>query len=229
MPTYKNLPRGKQKPHDEFKDWTMHVLIWIKNNWQGAVELAGVAVVAFALVLGASSYWKHRSMTAAERLYSAERKEAGGDEQIKALDEIIDSYARTPAGQQAMMMLGNMYYDRKEYDKAKEMFRMLQGRSRNHAIMQIAALHSLAEAELAGGDALAAAETYLKAAANPHNIISIASRLRAASCFEKAGDFKKAEQLYRQVIDDSKEEDRAVREKSEERLIWLMANHQIEG
>lgn len=224
MPTYKNLPRGKRKQRDEFVDFSMHALIWLKGNWEWVAEVFIFGAIAFAIVLGAGAYWRHRSMNAAEAFYAAERMEAGSEAQIAKLGEIVESYPRAPAGQEAMMMLGNLYFDKKEYDKADDLFRQLVGRSRNHAIMQIAALHRLAESELAGGDPKGAAETYLKAAADPHNIIGPASRFRAAACFEMAGDSAKAEQLYRQVIGDAKEEDRLLRDKSEERLIWIIAN-----
>ena len=46
IPTYKQLPRGKQKQHDEFRDWTFHALVWVKNNWQTALELVAIGISA---------------------------------------------------------------------------------------------------------------------------------------------------------------------------------------
>lgn len=223
MPIYKNLPRGKKKQHDEFRDWTMHAILWIKDNWQIAVEVVVAAGFAFAIVIGASTYWNYRSDKAAGLFYEASKLAANSDEQIKKLEEIADDYSRTAAGKQSMMQLGNIFLEKKDYDKAAEIFQRLAGRSRNHAILMIAALHKTAEALYDKGDFAGAAETYLKAAADPHNLISAKSRYLAAACFEKTGNLDKAESLYKQVIEDAKDEDadRMVKEQSEERLIWL--------
>lgn len=229
MGTYKRLPRGKAKPHDEFRDWTFHALVWIKANWQTALEFAVIVAVAFGIVLGASSYWRYRSESAAERLYAAMRLPAFSDEQIEKLKEISASYSRTPAGQRAMIMLGDVFMEKKDYDGAIEQFKKLSGRSRNHPMLMIAALHRCAEALAKKGDAALAAEMYLKAAANPHNLIASWSRYRAALSLEAAGDVSRAAGLYRQVISDAGEGDAAVRGASEERLIWLRANKKING
>jgi predicted negative regulator of RcsB-dependent stress response len=224
------LPRGKKKPHDEFRDWTYHALVWIKENWQTAVEIVAVAAVVFAVVVGANTYWRHRSQAAADMLYAA--RQAGlesEDAKVAKLEELVSKYSRTPAGQQAMMQLGQIFLKRNDFDKAAEEFRTLAGKSRNRPIFMIAALHRLAATELSKGDVTAAAETYLKAAADPHNLVALVSRYRAAGCFEKAGDFERAAQLYRQVIDEAGVEDRMVRELSEERLLWLSANKHIES
>lgn len=226
--TYKRLPRGKQKSHDEFRDWTYRALLWIKHNWITTVELAGVAVAAFAIVIAANAFWQHRSRSAAEGFYSATLLERGSEAQVEKLQELAEDYSRTPAGRQAMMALGGIYLEHQETDKAIEDFRRLAGRSRNQPALLIAALHRMAEAMLAKGDAQGAAEVYLKAASDPANLIGPESRLRAAAAFEEAGDPDRAAALYRQVIQDAGETDRAVQNRAEERLLWLIAEHKVE-
>lgn len=223
MAIYKNLPRGKQKQHDEFRDWTMHAIIWVKENWKLALELVVACAVAFAIVVGANTYWRYRSENAAEAFYAAAKLPPDSPDKISKLEEVVSDYSRTPAGRQAMMLLGDIFEEKKEYDKAKDMFQKLAGRSRNHPILTVAALHKLAEIEYSKGDFTACAEDYLKAAANPHNILSARSRYFAAGCFEKAGDAERAKTLYEQVISDAKNDDadRLIKEQSEERLIWL--------
>lgn len=184
-------------------------------------------------MVGASTYWDHRSQTAAELLYAAQRLPQASDEQVAKLEDVASGYARTPSGQEAMMMLGDLYFTRKDFDKTIEKFKLLAGRSRNRPILLIAALHKLAEAQIASGDAVAAADTYLKAAADPHNAVASVSRVRAAASLEKAGELEKAATLYRQVIEDANNKgndaDRSMRDLSEERLIWLIANRRIQG
>lgn len=229
MGTYKRLPRGKAKPHDEFRDWATHALLWVKNNWQITLELLAVGAIAFAIVIGANSYWHHRSGMAASALFSAMRETPGSDEQIKRLEELAGKYTRTPAGKQAMMALGSLYINRKDYDQATGVFKKLAGISRNHAMLEVASMHRLAEAELLKGNAQAAAESYLKVASDPNNLIGLQSRLRAASAFEKAGDMPRAQELYRQVIHDAGETNDSVWQNAEERLLWLILQNKIQG
>lgn len=224
MSTYKRLPRGKQKPHDEFVDWTTHAILWVKARWQWMAEILGVAIVVAIVIFGASQFWQHRSEKALGLYYEAGKLERGSDVQVEKLSGIVDRYTRTPAGQEAMMLLGTIYLDKKDYEKAIAEFKKLAGKSRNRPMMNVAAVFMLAEAELKNGDPKKASETYLKASADPHNNLKPLARLRAGQCLEKAGDFEGAIQLYRQVIAEAKEEDRLVKEESEERLIWLMIN-----
>ena len=188
-----------------------------------------MALVAVGVVIGATSYWRHRSEGAAEALYAAQRMAAGSPEQPSRMEEVASDYSRTPAGREAMMALGGMYLERKQYDKALAEFKKLAGRSRNHPMLLVAAMHRMAEAQMAMGDAKAAAETYLKAASDPANITGPESRLLAAGAFEKALDYERAAALYRQVIEDAREEDRQARMSAEERLLWMIVEKKIQG
>lgn len=228
MPIYKRLPRGKDKTHDEFKDWTMHVLFFIKDNWKTALEFLALAAVAFGVIVGASSYWQKRSYTAAVGLYDAKLKQTDSPEQVEQLVKIAEDYPRTSAGKQAMMMLGDIALKNNDAEKAKSYFQSVAGRSRNMPLLLIAALHRLAEADLAAGNPGAAAETYLKAAADPHNLVSARSRYLAAGAFEKAGKYKDAADIYKQIVDEAGDEDVMLKQKSEERLIWLNATGRAE-
>jgi predicted negative regulator of RcsB-dependent stress response len=227
--TYKRLPRGKKKSNDEFRDWTIHALIWMRKNWKGVAEFTGALIVVISVLFIARGYWQHHSTQAGEELFQASSMEAGSSEQIEKLSEVVEGWPRTASGKRAMMMLGGIYLQQKNYDKAQEMFTMLAGRTRSFAMLEIAALHRLAETQLASGDAEGAANTYIKAAADPHNLVSLDSRIRAAACLEKAENFEKAAVLYKQVVTDAGETDQNLKDESEERLIWLMADGKIKG
>lgn len=229
MSTYKRLPRGKSKPNDEFKDWTLHSLIWIKAHWQWVVEILGLAIFASIIIFGASQFWQHRSESALALYYQANKLPHGSDSQIVMLEKLIDKYTRTPAGKQAMMSLGKIYLQKKDYEKAAAEFKKLAAKTRNHPLMNVAAMFMLAEAKLLEGDSKEAFETYLKIAADPHNKLQALARFRAGECLEKAGDFQGAAQLYRQIIADAHENEGSVKEQSEERLIWLMVNQKVQG
>lgn len=227
MGTYKRLPRGKERPHDDFVDWTMHVIIWLRKHWTTAVEVVAVAVVVFAVVIGADYYSTHKAQAAAEKVFELETSSAGDEDRLAELTEIAGDYSRTFAGKHALMEEGDLLLKKGEYGKAKERFIALADSSRNLPALRIAALHRLANAQLMDSKPAEAAKTYRKAAADPHNEISLISELLAAACLERAKDYGGAEELYRRIIGDAGENDAAVRDVSEERLIWLTAKGYI--
>ncbi len=227
--TYKRLPRGKAKSHDEFRDWTIHVLVWMKKNWKGLAEFGGALIVVLAVLFIARGYWQHHSTEAAEELYAAVGMKTSSAEQMAKLGEVVEGWPRTASGKRAMMMLGGIYLEQKKYEDAQGMFETLAGRSRNFPMLEIAALHRLAEVEIARGDFKGAAKTYIKAAADPHNLLALNSRVRAAAALERAGEFEKASTLYKQVISDAGESEQELKNESEERLIWLLAEGKIKG
>lgn len=229
MGTYKRLPRGKKKPHDDFVDWTTHALMWVRKHWSTVIEVAALAVVVFAVVVGADAYSRHKAGAAATKLFDLDKGGLAGDERLRGLNAIADSYARTFAGKSAMMDEGDMLLAKGENEKAMERFRTLAEGSRNAPSIRIAALHRLANAQLLAGDPAEAAKTYRKAAADPSNQIALQSELLAAACLERAGDYTGAAELYRRIIDDAGESDAAMTAMSEERLLWLIAKGYIPG
>lgn len=202
-------------------------MLWIKRHWVSLLELTGVGLLAVVVIAGAQAYGRHRSLSAAMAMHSADRMAPGSKEKLDALEEIAKDYSRYFAGKSAMMQLGEELSSEKKIDEAREQLNRLADGSRNQPILRIAALHRLAELELSAGDAAAAAATYQKAAADPSNLISLYSQLMAAACLEKASDYKGAAELYRMIIEDAGEDDERVRGMSEERMIWLAANGRI--
>jgi len=218
----------KQKAHDDFVDWTLHALIWIRKRWKTALEVVALAALVFAVVVGATHYWDWRSNAASEAYYKASLLKEDSDNRVKALEGVVDDYLGTLAGKRALMDLGDISLKNGKYDVAIEKFQLLAGKSRNHPMLFVAAMYKLAETQAASGDGAAAVETYLKVAADPHNLISMDSRLKAARTLEKAGEYERAAGIYRQIIDEATEKDLFAKDKSEERLIWLIVNGHVQ-
>jgi tetratricopeptide (TPR) repeat protein len=227
--TYKRLPRGKERPHDEFKDWTVHTLVWLRKHWTTAIEVLALAAVVFAVIVGADYYSRHKAKSAAEKIYELGEEQTEAEEMLARLSEIADDYSRTFAGKRALMEEGDLLLKDGKGEEAIERFRVLADGSRNLPALRIAALHRLANAQLISGKPAEAAKTYRKAAADPHNEIALVSELLAAACLERAKDYEGAAELYRRIIEDAGEFDTMVRDKSEERLIWLIAKGYISG
>ena len=202
------------------------MLLWLKRNWKSAFEVVGLAIVILVVVIGARGYWSARANASAKMFYSANRiKDDAG--RIAALVKLSEKYSGLPYGKMAMMELGDAYMKKASYAKAEDEFNKLASKSRNHPILYVASLHKLASAYLAAGDSVAAAGAYLKAAAEPHNLLASKSRFRAAQCFELAGKYDDAKRLYKQIMNDGK--DFSMKQMSEERLLWLMSGDQVHG
>lgn len=229
IPTYKRLPRGKEKRHDEFIDWSMHVMIWVKEHWAGVLELVAFAGIAVAVVIGASAYGKSRAEKAAMALYQAQKLASGSEERATALKGVVEDFPRSFAGKSALMEIGEGQIAKGDSAAAIESLRTLADRSRSQPLFRIAALHRMASAQAAKGEWLLAAETFRKAAADPGNVLALTSELLAGICLERAGDAAAAVQLYQRIIKDAGENDRAVRDASEERLLWLTATGHTAG
>ncbi|MBN1282166.1 MAG: hypothetical protein JXA24_00125 [Proteobacteria bacterium] len=202
-------------------------MLWIKAHWVSAVELVAVGLLVVAVMVGADAYGRRRARSGAEAMFGVEAKSPASEARLAGLERVADDYSRYFAGKRAMMELGGRLLAEGRTAEAKRQFAKLADGSRSQAVLRIAALHRLAETRLAEGDPAAAAEAYRKAAADPGNLIPKTSELMAAACLERAGDFQGAAELYRIIIDGAGEDDRLVRARSEERLLWLAANGRI--
>ena len=223
MSTYKRLPRGKERKQENFMHWSGHVFLWMKAHWISVVEVAAIGIIAFAVVVGTSAYARHRADAANDAIYRAQKIAAGSEQQISALRDVAKGYSRTFAGKEARMALGEILFTRGDTAAAMAEYQALADSSRNQPMLHVAALHRLANAQLALGKPAEAAATYRKAAVDPSNPLALMSSLLAATCLEQAGDMAGASELYRRIIQDAREGDRAVRDASEGRLLWLQA------
>jgi tetratricopeptide (TPR) repeat protein len=217
------LPRGKKRHHDDFKDWSLHLMLWIKAHWVSVVEVLVIGLIAFVVVVGTTAYGQHRADAGAVALYEAQKLPNGSEGEIAALSKVAKDYRRTFAGKDALMQLGELFFARGDYAAAIERYQALADGTRSQPMLHIAALHRLANAQLALGNPKDAAETYRKAAAEPGNLVAIMSNLMAATCLERAGEYAAAADLYRRIMSDAGDGDRAARDVSEGRLLWLQA------
>lgn len=167
----------------------------------------------------------YRTNKANDALYAAQKLAQGSAEQQKALEEISDDYTSTPAGREAMMFLGDMFVARGDFASALPQFENLAKKSKGNGLLKIAALHKVAAAQRAMGKAEDAAGTYLTAAEDFKNLNKEDSLFQAASCYEYLKQYDEAAKLYRRVIDTSPES--GIKSKSEERLLWLIADGSV--
>lgn len=220
------MPRGKKKhTHDEFVDWTVHVIRFIRDNYKPVVwGVALVALVAAAL-WGGIFLKDYRAGKASELLYKARKMQPGSDAQLSALKEVADDYTSTGSGKMAMFMYGEALFEKKDYEGAAREFERLSDKTARRPFLKVAAMHKKAESLYAMGKIEDAAKTYLEAALIPQNKNKDDSLYQAARCYEDKKDFAQAESLYRKIMDTANDDQTKFR--AEERLLWLFANGSI--
>jgi tetratricopeptide (TPR) repeat protein len=222
------LPRGKKKlTQDEFVDWTVHVMRFIRDNYKAVVWVAVFSVLFAALVWGGTAFIEYRTEKASTLLYQARNMQSGSEEQLKAFKEIADDYTSTGSGKIAMFMYGEALYEKKDYENAAKEFETLSKKSKGRPFLKVAAMHKLAESFYAMGKIEDAAKTYVEASSVPKNENIDDSLYQAAGCYEDIKNFAEAETIYRKILDTGKND--RIKFQAEERLIWLIASGAIGG
>jgi len=203
------------------------VIHFIRDNLKVVSWVLTVAIVLFIIVIGVSRVHAYRAGKATGALYAAQRLQAGSADQQKALEEVADDYSSTPAGRQAMLLSGDILMARGDFTAAQAQFENLAKNSKGNNLLKIAAMHKEAAAERAMGKLEDAAKTYLAAAEDPRNLNKEDSFYQAARCYEELKQYAEAAKFYKKVIESAQES--GTKLKSEERLLWLIANGSISG
>lgn len=186
-----------------------------------------VAILVFIILIGLNRIHSYRTDKAVKALYAAAKLGPASTEQQKALEEVADDYSSTPAGREAMMILGDQLFARGDFQAALGKYEDLAEHSGGVELLKIAALHKVAATQRALGKIDEAAKTYLSAAEDLKNLNKADSFYQAARCLEDLKQYDGAAKYYKKVIEISADGD--TKSQSEERLLWLMANGLVSG
>lgn len=184
-------------------------------------------LIAIVISFSVSRVRSYRVEKADREFYEAQKLQPASEAQQKALEEVADDYGSTPAGREAMMVLGDQLFTRGDYQAAFDKYEELASHSGGVELLKIAALHRAAAAQRALGKLDDAAKTYLSAAEDPKNLNKADSFYQAARCYEDLKQYDEAVNLYKKSMEASAESE--TKSQSEERLLWLMANGLITG
>lgn len=201
--------------------WMMHVIMFVRTNLKFIALAAGVIIVIFVAVYGSIYLKEYRTKQAAEALYKARDLPEGSTEQLEALADVADKYASTGSGHLAMLIRGETFFTKGEYEAAASEFGVLAKKSKSQPFMHVTALHAMARSFFAAGKIEDAAKAYLQAASVPHNLNKDESLYQAARCYEELENIEEAKKLHQKVRDTSTNE--TAKSRAEERLLWLMA------
>ena len=186
---------------------------WAKANLRYILYgVSGVVVVAL-LIVAWSSWQGHRRERAAVLLHQALKlveenpdatPAANPEQAIQQLQEITQTYGRTPAGALAFWHLGHQHFKRGDMEKALQAYevarRRLSNRQSLSSTLAILNMGYAQEATDACGEAIASYESVLQ---SPIRWLRGEAYLGMGRCHEKAGATDKAIADYDRALADT--------------------------
>ena len=222
MSTYKRLPREKPKPVNEIASWLDHTYHWFEANFRLVLAAIFALGVIVALVLSASYYLNTKDEKAKELYYQAAKKAADSDEAVQAFEEVIKLYPKSNPAMLARFKLADIRFNKEDYGGAEEILAPMT--SGGSPIFRILALNNIAAGRFARGDALGAAETYIKAFNDNKNLARGLAYFNAALAYQKAGKKDEANKIFEDLSkEDFEFSTPELRERVKEQLIWAAA------
>ena len=187
---------------DEFLEWIMQAVEYVKER----ANLFGGGVVAVIVVIMAINYFiesnEANRLKAAALLGDVLMVEQGGEptEAIRLAEELVSSYAGTPAAAQGVVLLANLHYAQGRYAEAWGYYQSYLDNYEPLDVLAYAAQSGLGACLEAEGQLLAAAQHYEAYAAQQAGTIREAmARMEAARIYGLAGDSNKQQALLEEV------------------------------
>ena len=187
---------------DEFVEWIMQAVEYVKER----VQLFVGGAVAVIVVIVAINYFieseEANRLKAAALLGDVLMVEQGGEptEAVRLAEELVSSYAGTPAAAQGVVLLANLHYAQGRYAEAREYYQRYLDNYEPVDVLAYAAQSGLGACLEAEGQLLAAAQHYETYAAQQAGTIREAmARMEAARIYGAAGDSDKQQALLKEV------------------------------
>jgi tetratricopeptide (TPR) repeat protein len=203
---------------DEIKEEPVHLIekiqLFIQENtrWVIIGGIAFVAIIAYLFYFSSSSVKSSNEASVAlsrvlsyyttmdyELALNGNPAQKVRGEAVIGLLKIVDTYKRTEQGKVAALYAANCYIGLKKYDQAENYFKIAKGSGSD--IVKSGAYGGLGICAELKNDFKEAASKYEEAAElSADNAGKPRYQYYAAMNYEKSGDKKKAENLYREII-----------------------------
>ena len=187
---------------DEFVEWIMQAVEYVKER----ASLFAGGVLAVVVVIVAINYFIESQeadrLKAATLLGDVLMVEQGGEptEAIRLAEELVSSYAGTPAAAQGTVLLANLHYAQGRYAEARSYYQNYLDNYEPLDVLAYAAQSGLGACLEAEGQLLAAAQHYEAYAAQQAGTIREAmARMEAARIYGLAGNSDKQQALLEEV------------------------------
>ena len=223
MSTYKQLAREQPKKTDIFIKTAANIVVWSKENWQQLAKVGVALLVLLSVGVGINLYNKSLAQKANAQLYRANQM-LDLAKRKTALEDLLKDFPNTPAANYALLDLGRMYKAAGENEKAQQSFQALSKQSQAQPMLYVSALFEEASLLVQAKEYEKAAMLYREASVYPKNLLPLTSSFQEALCYEQLGNFKKAQELHRIIVASKMDKEQEIKERSEERLLWLAIN-----
>lgn len=207
MPTYKQLPRSKNKPLPFYRPID-RLMIWGWEKRKALTPFLGAAVIVLVVLAGMKGYSGYYEAKATEM---SDR----GD-----LEKVVKEYSRSEAARLARARLGKRALETKDYDKAIQWYAPLVEDQAAPVLLRIGAIQNMALAYLKKGDGPKAIELLEKATRERENRTADWSQLLLARVYEVNGQKDQARDIYKNLSEGAAET--GIREEAKERLSWIL-------
>lgn len=172
---------------------------YIESEWLKIMVTVAVVVV----VVAGSIFWagsrEKGAVNAYDRALIALRDNS--PEALDLLSRVSSKYGRYPQGEEALVIMGNEYYQRKEYEKAAESFQTYIKKYKN-PLNTFTAYNTLGSIQEANGDFQKAGETYSAyIKANGQSAFLPTMYLNAGKAFYLAGNKEAAKPFFETLND----------------------------
>jgi tetratricopeptide (TPR) repeat protein len=209
----RKIRRKELKKADEFITFSSRIITWCQDNVRIVVGVLA-SVVVLILITGAVFLFKARRETEARGLYeealSLYQVESSGNAgaanysmATAKLEEIKQRYRSTTVATNALMDLGNIYFQEGDYQKAIICYTdFLQRTDASHPLYD-QALESLGETYEAKGSWQEALEVYQRLASEGAQVYHAQAQLYLGRVYEAMGDKQKAMTHYENYLNEN--------------------------
>ena len=187
---------------DEFVEWIMEAVEYVKER---ARLFVGGAVAVVAVIVAINYFIESKEadrLKAAALLGDVLMVEQGGEptEAVRLAEELVSSYAGTPAAAQGTVLLANLHYAQGRYVEARSYYQTYLDNYEPLDVLAYAAQSGLGACLEAEGQLVVAAEHYETYAAQQAGTIREAmARMEAARIYGLADQSDKQQALLKQV------------------------------
>jgi tetratricopeptide (TPR) repeat protein len=228
MKDKKRFDRKELKEPDEFVHFWSRVIDAMMAHRQKV--FLGIACLLVLLFLGTAmgAYFQNREEKAQDLLAGAQRLlppdlppdpatgmqvrtsvgPGGNQEAISALLEIVEEYGGTMSGQRSRLLLGQIYYDRGDYDAARNMYEELLEKGNVPEEMRVLAWEGMAYVREEKGEFAMAIPWYDRLTRTDVSYLKPWAWMGMARCYEQTGDHEKALDAYRRLVADYPQHER---------------------
>lgn len=204
-------PKRKITRQELKEDKLVKTTLQVKNYFDENNQLIFYVVAGIIVIVLLIMWYRHSSQKTSQEasaqlgIAQIEFTNANYENATNRLQNLIQNYGETAEGQQGLFLLANIYYQYRDYTKAKDYFkRFVDSYSGSNILLAsgYAGLAACYETELNFAEA---GNLYEKAAKIAGDFIEADDYAYLSGiCYKKAGEIGQAKKQFKKLMDDSK-------------------------